>query len=160
MPRLALWLMTLTTLAAMPTFSPHTRAHPDFSGAWAFDVSRSEGQNLPTSATLKITQTDKQLVVERTTTQAGMTRSGKSTYNLDGSPSKNTVDANGTNIDFNSTADWVENVLVVKTTANIGPGFSGTEHWSLSDDKKNLVITAEASIGPQTVTAKQSFSKQ
>ncbi|HEY2164039.1 MAG TPA: hypothetical protein VGH04_08620 [Gemmatimonadaceae bacterium] len=160
MSRFVPWILMLTTLAAMPSRRSPARARPDFSGSWAFDLAKSEGQMLPTSATLKVTQTDKQLTVERTTTQSGITRSAKSTYNLDGSPSKNSVEANGSSVDFNSTTEWTENVLVIKTTANIGPGFSGTERWSLSDDKKTLVIAADASIGPQNMTAKQAFTKQ
>ncbi len=164
MRRVASWtcaLLMLATVAAVRGPSLSRRAHPDFSGTWNLDVSKSEGPMVPTSATLKVTQADKTLTIERTTTAMGMTRSGTSTYNLDGSPSKNTVNANGANVDFNSTAAWNDDVLVIKTTADFNGGtFSGTERYSLSDDKKTLVIASEASVAGQSYTGKQTFVKQ
>jgi len=155
--------MVAATIAAMPFGRGLTpaRAHPDFTGAWTLDPAKSEGPMIPTSGTLKVTQDEKSMKVERTTTAMGMTRSGTAIYALDGSPSKNTVSANGQSIDFNSTAEWSDNVLVIKTTADVGGGaFAGTERYSLSDDKKTLVIASDASIGGQSVTGKQTFVKQ
>jgi len=155
------WMLA-ATIAAVPVgrFTP-SRAHPDFSGAWALDPAKSEGPMIPTSATLKITQDEKSLKVERTVTAMGNTASSTSTYALDGSPSKNTVTAQGRSVDFNSTAEWSENILVIKTSADFGGNaFSGTERYSLSDDKKTLVIAGEASIGGQSITTKQTFAKQ
>ena len=137
------------------------RAHPDFSGTWAMDPAKSEGPMIPTSATLKITQDEKTLKIDRTVTAMGATRSTATSYALDGSPSKNTISANGQSVDFNSTAEWSENVLVIKTSADFGGNaFSGTERYTLSDDKKTLVIAGEASIGGQSVNTKQTFIKQ
>jgi hypothetical protein len=156
------WMLA-ATVAAIP-FGRGTiaaRAHPDFTGTWTLDPAKSEGPMVPTSATLKVTQDEKSMKVERTTTAMGMTRTGTATYALDGSPSKNTVSANGQSVDFNSTAEWSENVLVIKTTADFGGGaFSGTERYSLSDDKKTLVIASEATIGGQSVAGKTTFAKQ
>jgi hypothetical protein len=138
-----------------------SRAHPDFSGTWALDPAKSEGPMLPTSATLKITQDEKSMKVDRTVTAMGTTASTTSTYALDGSPSKNMVSGNGRSVEFNSTAEWSENVLVIKTAADFGGNaFSGTERYTLSDDKKTLVIAGEASIGGQSVNTKQTFVKQ
>ena len=156
------WMLA-ATIAAVPFGRGATtlRAHPDFTGTWTLDPAKSEGPMSPTSATLKVTQDEKSMKVERTTTAMGMTRSGTATYALDGSPSKNTVNANGQNVDFNSTAAWADDVLVIKTTADFGgSAFSGTERYSLSDDKKTLVIASDASIGGQSVTGKQTFVKQ
>ena len=155
------WVLALTTAAAAPWGPLSARAHPDFSGMWNLDVAKSEGPMMPTSATLKVTQTEKSMTVERTVTAMGMTRTSTSTYALDGSPSKNTVNANGASVDFNSTAEWSENVLVIKTTADFGGNpFSGTERYSLSDDKKTLTIANEASVGGQSMTGKQTYVKQ
>jgi hypothetical protein len=162
--RLFVPCMLAAAIAAVPFGRGATpsRAHPDFTGSWTLDPAKSEGPMVPTSATLKVTQDEKSMKVERTTTAMGMTRSGTATYALDGSPSKNAVSiAAGQNVDFNSTAEWSDNVLVIKTTAELGPGpFSGTERYSLSDDKKTLVIASEASIGGQSVAGKQTFVKQ
>jgi len=156
------WMLA-ATIAALPVglgVTP-TRAHPDFSGTWTLDPAKSEGPMIPTSATLKITQDEKSMKIERTVTMMGTTRSTTSNYALDGSPSKNTVSAQGQSVDFNSTATWSENVLVIKTTADFGGSpFSGTERYSLSDDKKTLVIAGEASVGGQSVNTKQTFVKQ
>jgi hypothetical protein len=161
MRRVVPLLFALATLAAVPGPRTAARAHPDFTGTWSLDPSKSEGQMVPTSATLKVTQTDKSLTIERTAMAMGMTRTGTSTYALDGSASKNSVNAGGTNVDFNSTTAWSDNVLVIKTTAEIGGGsFSGTERYSLSDDKKTLVIASEGSLGGQSFTGKQTFVKQ
>lgn len=149
----------LATLgAAAPRIARH--AHPDFSGTWTLDASKSEGQMTPTSATLKVTQTDKTVTVDRTASAQGMTQSRTSVYNLDGSMSKNTVNAMGTNVEFSSTVEWKGDVMVVNTTAPVGPGLTLTENWTLSDDKKTLVIAGDAVIGPQTMSSKQTFSKQ
>ena len=159
MRQLVPWILVATTAAAAPFVSFH--AHPDFSGTWTLDTSKSEGAMVPTSATLKVTQTEKSMVVERTATAMGMTRSATSTYALDGSPSKNTVSANGQSVDFNSTAEWNDNVLVIKTTAEFSGGsFSGTERYSLSDDKKALVVASDVSLGGQSASGKQTFVKQ
>jgi hypothetical protein len=161
--RLFVPCMLAAAIAAVPFGRGATpsRAHPDFTGSWTLDPAKSEGPMVPTSATLKVTQDEKSMKVERTTTAMGMTRSGTATYALDGSPSKNTVSANGQSVDFNSTAEWSDNVLVIKTTGDFGGGaFSGTEHYSLSDDKKTLVIASEASIAGQSVAGKQTFVKQ
>jgi hypothetical protein len=115
---------------------------------------------LPTSSTLKVAQTDKALTVDRTATAMGTTRSSTSVYNLDGSTSKNMVDAMGTKIEFSSTLEWNADVLVVKTTAPVGPGFSSTEKWTLSEDKKTLTIAGEATIGPQSVSTKLVYAKE
>jgi hypothetical protein len=164
MRRVVPWMagmFMLTTLAAIPGPTARARAHPDFSGTWTLDVAKSEGPMVPTSATLKVTQTDKSMTIDRTTTAMGMTRSGTSTYALDGSPSKNTVNANGTNVDFNSTAAWSDDVLVIKTSADFGGSpFSGTERYSLSADKKTLVVTNDASVAGQSFSGKQTFVKQ
>jgi hypothetical protein len=156
------WMLA-ATIAAVPFGRGATTllAHPDFTGTWTFDPAKSEGPMIPTSATLKVTQDEKSMKIERTTTAMGMTRSGTATYALDGSPSKNTVNANGQNVDFNSTAAWSDDVLVIKTNADFGgSAFSGTERYSLSDDKKTLVIASEASIGGQSVVGKTTFVKQ
>jgi hypothetical protein len=154
-------LLAAATTAAAPWTSPRSAAHPDFSGTWTLDVAKSEGPMLPTASTFKITQTEKSMTVERTTTMMGMTRSSTSTYALDGSVSKNTVSANGSNVDFNSTAEWNDNVLVIKTTGDFGGGaFSGTDRYSLSEDKRTLVIANEGSMAGQTMSGKQTFAKQ
>src|SRR5690242_18973838 len=96
---LVLVVSTLATLgAAAPRLARH--AHPDFSGTWSLDVSKSEGPMTPTSATLKVTQTDKSVTVDRTVNAQGMTQSRTSVYNLDDSPSKNMVNAMGTDVEF------------------------------------------------------------
>ena len=161
MRRFVPWLLAVTTAAAAPWGGASPLAHPDFSGTWNLDPAKSEGPMVPTSSTLKITQTDKSMAIERTTTAMGMTRTAHVNYALDGSVSKNTVNANGANVDFNSTAEWSDNVLVIKTTADLGGApFSGTERYSLSDDKKTLTLANEASVGGQAVSGKLTFVKQ
>lgn len=162
MRRLVPLVVAVSTLATLGAAAPRAarHAHPDYSGTWNLDAAKSEGPMNPTSATLKVTQTDKAVTVDRTATASGMTRSSTSVYNLDGSTSKNTVNAMGTNVEFSSTVEWSDDVMVIKTTAPIGPGFSSTERWTLSDDKKTLVIAGDAAIGPQTMASKQTFAKQ
>ena len=155
-------VVAVGTLATLGAAAPRVArlAHPDYSGTWNLDAAKSEGPMNPTSATLKVTQTDKTVTVDRTVSANGMTRSSTSVYNLDGSTSKNTVNAMGSTVEFSSTVEWNGDVMVIKTTAPIGPGFSSTERWTLSDDKKTLVIAGDAVIGPQTVSNKQTFAKQ
>ena len=56
-------LLAAATAAAAPWTSPRSAAHPDFSGTWTLDVSKSEGPMLPTASTFKITQTEKSMIV-------------------------------------------------------------------------------------------------
>ena len=71
------WMLA-ATIAAIPFGRGTTaaRAHPDFTGTWTLDPAKSEGPMVPTSATLKVTQDEKSMKVERTTTAMGMTRTG------------------------------------------------------------------------------------
>jgi len=154
-------LFLLATIATVPG-SPHsTPAHPDFSGTWVLDVSKSEGNSLPTSATLKVTQSDKSMTLERTESQNGTTGRITDTYMLDGSPSKNTRNAFGTTIDFNSTVAWSEEVLVITTRWTFdGRSFESTDLYSLSDDRKLLTIAKEALINGAPLTMRQVYTKQ
>lgn len=157
---LMLALTALATVAATPSRRGTPAVTADFSGSWTFDASKSEGPMLPTAATLKIAQNEKTITVDRSTTAAGMTRTSTNVYNLDGSVSKNTVNAMGSNVEFSSTLEWNGDILVVKTTAPVGPGLTITEKWSLSGDKKTLTIDGDAAVGPQTMSSKQVFTKQ
>jgi len=154
-------LSLLATIATVPGSLRSTPAHPDFSGIWSLDVSKSEGSSLPTSASLKVTQGDKLMTLERTESQNGATGRVTDTYMLDGSPSKNTRTAFGTTIDFNSVAAWNEDTLVITTSWTFdGRSFVATDLYSLSGNKKLLIIAKQALINGVTLSMRQVYAKQ
>jgi hypothetical protein len=160
MRRLVPLLFLFTTISAAPALRRAAHAHPDFSGTWAFDATKSEGPMLPTSAQLKVTQTEKTLTVERTATTMAGTQTATFNYALDGSVSKNTGGGGGMTVEFTSTTEWDGEVLVIKTTANLSTAFSQTERWTLAADKKVLTQDGQISVGTQSATAKLTYNKQ
>jgi beta-lactamase regulating signal transducer with metallopeptidase domain len=137
--------------------------HPDFSGTWTLDVAKSEANQLPTSETRRVTQTDKAMSIAHTITAMGRTSTVTEHFMLDGSPSTNTWN---TTTDFKTTAAWHENVLVMTTTwdqaldAYSRNSYSRTQRYSLSDDKTTLTIASEMLIEGRPYSDKLVFLKQ
>jgi hypothetical protein len=87
---------------------------PDFAGKWTLvpDPAAPAPGGMPPSQTLTIVQDAKTMTVTRTTPVGEFT----TTYNLDGSESKNTVNFNGNSFDQVSRTKWDGQKLIVNTT--------------------------------------------
>jgi len=136
--------------------------HPDFSGKWTYDQSASSQTMMggPVSMTMVVTQTDKSLKNEQSAKTPMGDQSATLTYALDGSPSKNTVDAQGTPLALNSTAVWDGSTLVITTDAEIqGQALHTVERWSLDATGKVLTLNGDISVAGQSMTQKRVFNK-
>jgi hypothetical protein len=99
--------MLVLTLTSVP---PNAQTHPDFSGQWLMDASRSESavQNEPigpTTIVIKQSPTEMEMTVSRDGTTALLT------YRLDGAPS---AIPNGT-----ATSHWEGGALVTESVRTI-----------------------------------------
>lgn len=137
------------------------QSHPDFSGKWVLDPKSVEGPMAPTGLTLTATQDAKTLKTESVaTTQYGEQKSAL-VVNLDGSPSKNTVDTPNGSIELNSIGSWDGSTLVVKTTATVnGEQLQQTDHWSLEAGGKTLHLQRDIAFSGQNLTLKMVLAKQ
>ena len=116
---------------------------PNFSGTWTLvpdpnapQVAGGRGRGggmLGTTAT--IGQDAKTLTITRTTAAGEI----KSTYNLDGSDSTNTMTFGENSMQFVSKAKWAAGKLVITTTSNFG-GNAFETTMTLSLDAGNLVV--------------------
>lgn len=141
------------------------QSHPDFSGKWALDTKASEGPMMPSAMTIVVTQDAKTIKVENTSTMAmgeqKMEQKNSLSYNLDGSPSKNTASGMGASLELTSTAAWQGPTFLVTTKADLGNGQTMTQKdtWVLSADGKTLRQNRDVSVGAQTMALKMVFTK-
>lgn len=157
MRRFAALLLAL----ALP-FAPSVAqtAHPDFSGKWTLDPVQSGAGADGVSAVVTITQGEKTLKVEQNITSPMGNQSSTLNYTLDGTPSKNTVSAQGMTVGLSSTTAWEGPVLVVTTSAEVqGNTVKTIDHWSLDATGKVLTLSSDISFGPQSMSRKQVFNK-
>jgi hypothetical protein len=162
MRRLVSTVFAFTTLSAsMAAQAPAPAAtHPDLAGTWLLDTKNSAGMGVPQSMTLRITTDAKFVTFARVAaTPVGEQRSTLM-VKLDGSPTKNTVGTQGMTVDLNLTASWDGPTLVVKTASSIaGQPLNQTDRWTLAPDGKTLRMEMSVA-GPQTGSAKLTFTKQ
>ena len=158
MRRLAPLLFALATVAAGPVAA---QSHPDFSGKWVLDPTKSEGPTVPPSSELNVTQTEKSLTVVRNSPGPTGPMTSTLVFQLDGAASKNTVGGNGMTVDLNSTTVWDGPALVISTTApQMQGGFKQTERWSLDDGGKTLRVKGDIAISGQTASVTLVFLKK
>ena len=141
---------------------PLAAQHPDFSGKWTYDATASSSTMMggPVSMTMTVTQTDKSLKTEQQSQTPMGNQNATLTYALDGSPSKNTVDAQGTPLTLNSTAVWEGATLTITTDAEIqGQSLKVVEHWSLDSAGKVLTMTSDLNVAGQSMSQKRVFNK-
>jgi len=161
MRRFATLALTLASFASPLA----AQSHPDFSGKWTLDTKASEGPMMPQAMTVVVTQDAKTLKVENTSTMAmgdqKMEQKSTLTYNLDGSVSKNTVNAMGGTLDLASTSAWDAGTLVITTKIDLPTGqMTQVDHWSMAPDGKSLKMTRDLSAAGQMVAIKMTLLKQ
>ena len=161
MPRSVTALVALVSVLALSAPASAQNSRPDFSGTWTLDATKSQAPMLPQSAQLVVSQSDKLLTIEHTASNGAGTQTNKLSYNIDGSPSKNsTSPPGGQPIDFNSTTEWSGRTLVITTTADFSGGFKQVERWTLSADGKQLTVLGDIAVSGQTATAKMLYNKK
>lgn len=130
---------------------------PNFTGKWTADPAAPGGGRggLGQQATIK--QDEKTLTVTRTTQMGEFT----STYNLDGSESKNTLNFQGNAIEQLSKAKWDGGKLVVDTRMTFDGNPIQVSMTMALDAAGNLVVesTRPDAQGGGPVTTKVSYKK-
>lgn len=158
MRRLVAMSFVLATVAAVPVAA---QSHPNFTGSWTLDASKSVGQMIPQSMELDVTHTDKTLSVTRHSVGPAGAKTTTLVYQLDGSTSKNTVGGNGMTVDLSSTTAWAGDTLVISTTApTMQGGMQQTERWTLEPGGKQLTLNGDIAISGQSASAKMVFTKK
>ena len=96
MRRLVKVAFALATLASPLA----AQSHPDFSGKWALDPKSVEagGMPAPTSATMTVVQDTKTVKVDNVVSSQMGEQKTSLTFNLDGTPTKNTISGNGMSV--------------------------------------------------------------
>ena len=153
------WAMVLGMVAAS------AQSKPSFAGKWALvpdpnapaaTGGRGRGGFGGLGQEFTAAQDDKTLTVTTTNAQLGEM---KSTYNLDGSESKNPLNFNGNSIDRVSKAKWEGAKLVITTTTNFnGNALESTQSWSL-DASGNLIVESTSNFGGNAQTTKATYKK-
>lgn len=158
-------LSVASLLTAVAVTTAAAQAKPNFSGTWKLNMEKSEmggmggggggGGMGGMMAPVTITQTETELVVERTTGD----RVRKDTYYLDGRESTNPGFRGG---ESKSKARWEGNALVIETTAMMGENQITTKMVrTLSADGKTMTVeTTRPAQGGEMRTTKQVFDKQ
>jgi hypothetical protein len=108
-------IRTAAVIAALAGLSLAAQAHPDFSGKWVAVPDAAGGGRGGAGGvgqTAAITQDATAMTVTRTTQMGEFT----STYKLDGSESRNTLNFQGNAIEQVSKTRWDGNALIVNTS--------------------------------------------
>lgn len=135
---------------------------PNFAGKWTLvpdtNAAAGGGRGMPASPNMTVTQDATTLTMTRTTPMGEIT----SSYKLDGTESKNTINVQGNSMDQLSTAKWDAGKLKINTSMNFqGQSVEISTVLSL-DDAGNLVVETtrpDFQGGGAPVTTKATYKK-
>jgi hypothetical protein len=154
---MAVTLATALTLAqAPPNFAGKWALVPDPNAAAGGGGRGGMGGGLGTEAT--ITQDASTLTIARTTQMGSFT----STYKLDGSESRNTLNFQGNSVDQLSTAKWDGGKLNVQTKMDFGGNVVETSMVLSLDATGNLIVDTtrpDFQGGGGPITTKATYKK-
>ena len=144
--------ITLLLLSAAPASAQST--HPDFSGKWSLDASKSEQSPVtPGSLDYSIEQHGAQMKVTRAIKTAEGESAATMTWSVDGKPWKNEWMQYGAPVAGVSTLTWEGATLVIKTALSAGgQEIAQTDRWTLAADRKTLTIDRAISVQGQDVS--------
>jgi hypothetical protein len=132
---------TLCAVAISFAAAQSAPAHPDFSGTWILDLSRSDSSTFnPKSATWTVVQRGDSIVLDRETPAIKM----HAVYALNGAPRKNTLRLIGVEAEATSIVSWTGATMVIRTTSHpTDTDLVQTDSWTLSADGKELRMKRE-----------------
>ena len=151
-------ITVLTTILLSTVIAPQAQA-PDFSGRWTLvpdPAAQGPGGGLGQSALIK--QDASAITIARTTQMGEVT----TTYKLDGSESKNTLNFQGNAIEQVSRTKWEGGTLHVATTMNFdGNAVNVTMAMSLDPSGSLVVVSTRPDFqgGGSPVTTRASYKK-
>ena len=160
MMRVSLVIMILIGLCLTP--NPAAQTPPNFAGKWTIvpDPSAPAGRGgfggLGQSAT--ITQDATTMTITRSTQAGEFT----STYKLDGSESKNTLNFQGNAVEQISKAKWDGSKLIVNTSMNFGGNPAEISMTMSFDDAGALIVVStrpDFQGGGAPITTKSVYKK-
>jgi hypothetical protein len=147
-------------LAALASPLAAQAAHPDFSGKWVMDPATAQGPMAPTAMTLDVTQDAKMIKMGIAVSSQMGDQKLDQNVNLDGTPSKNAMNAGGMSLELVSTSAWDGATLVITTKADVqGQSIEQVDRWTLDADGKTLNMARNASMAGQSMTVKLTFKK-
>lgn len=136
MTRRVFWAGALVLLAGVSALAADK---PDFSGAWKLNNDKSDFGPIPKPDKYESTIDHKDPQLKISTVQAGEQGERKSdvTFMTDGNETTNKFGPT----EMKSKAKWEGNVLVIESKMEFqGNEISISEKWSLSEDRKAIVI--------------------
>lgn len=140
---LAIFLLSFCALAQ----DDKTESRPDFSGTWIFDEKRSsvENEGFYKNYTLIISHAEPEIKITRTAIFMGKNKSKDLILYTDKRGETNFPFFSEENPKVKSKTYWKKNTLVSEYRQNDSPfatgvGTGGSDKYSLSEDKKTLII--------------------
>ena len=160
--RIRSMVISLLCLAFAGSRAAAQGTHPDFSGIWVLDASKtvSDGQlGVPTSATYTIRAHGDSIISDRVAEvpEAGTMKSHL-VWGTDGKTWKNTVSVNGTDTEVSSVLTWQGDMLVIKTTLTVQEmAVDQLDQWTMTSDGKTLSMHRSISAMGQEVGSSTMF---
>ncbi len=159
-------VVAFLVLVAMVSTRATAQAHPDFSGVWVLDASKTvvDGQlGAPTSATYTIRVHGDSIISDRVaeTAETGTIKS-HIVWGTDGKTWKNTIPVNGADTEISSVLSWQGDKLVVKTTLTVQETpVEQLDQWSMGSDGKTITMQRSISaMGQELGSSTLSFNKK
>ena len=148
-------------LAAQSPASAADKTHPDFSGTWILDPTRSKATGMPPAMALQVKSDSGRLSYTRIVVTATGERRSTLRVNWDGTPTKNTFKSGKKELQLIMSGSWEGPVFVVKSKGAIGEATSDqVDRWSLEPDGNTLHFDSNVVVGTKTTIAKLTFAKK
>ena len=149
-------LATAAVLSAAAVLTVSAQAaHPNFTGTWVLDVTKSQSSAaLPSAATWTIVQHGDTLITDRESTIEGVGAvKSHMVVGFDGKSWKNTLTQPGIgDVEVGMSASWDKTTLVGTMTGTMQETeFVQTGHWTLSADGKSLEVRTSVTVGGEEV---------
>jgi hypothetical protein len=126
-------------------------AHPDFSGTWILDLSRSDaGQSTPDRASYQVVQHGDSISYDRESSSVRGTLDSHVVLGADGKVWTNVVAQNGQDVPTQSIVTWHGDTLVIHSSGAMQSSTVDTdEWWVLAAQGQALLMHREVSVNGQ-----------
>lgn len=132
----------IALLAFAAPLTAQTAAHPNFSGTWVLDASKTlvSGQMpAPATATYLVVQRGDSISADMTQGSEMGEMTVKKVYGVDGKEWQNSLDYQGTAMTLSSVLKWTGTVLSIHTNSNFqGTPVEQNETWTLGEGGKTF----------------------
>ena len=144
----SLALGTLLVALASPLAAQAT--HPDFSGTWVLDASKTvvDGQmEAPSAVTTVVVQVGDSLSVDQKVTGSFGEQALKKVWKVDGKPWANNFEYGGVPMVLSTTLRWNGAVLAMHTTSDFqGNAIDQIQTWTMGADGKTLTDNTTTNV--------------